>query len=113
MARKAQVTITEDHLKLLGHMYVDWDDCEYGAPAINPKRPYGNSDVPGDIAEILGWSYDDEDEDAYDEIAERAHTIHHEMQEVLQIVVRLAGGSKKLLGEWNNKSDYGVDWVQS
>jgi len=35
-------------------MYVNWDDCEFGAPCINPKRPYGNSDVLNDIAEILG-----------------------------------------------------------
>jgi len=33
------------HLDLFKEMYVDWDDCEFGAPAINPKRPYGNSDV--------------------------------------------------------------------
>ena len=30
-----------------------WDDCEFGAPTIDCKRPYGNSDVIGDIVEIL------------------------------------------------------------
>lgn len=31
-----------------------WDNTEFGAPSIDPKRPYGNSHVFGDIAEILG-----------------------------------------------------------
>ena len=47
-------TVTEDHLKLLRKAYVDWNDCEFGAPAIDCKRPYGNSDVIGDISEIIG-----------------------------------------------------------
>jgi hypothetical protein len=47
-------TIKPEHLKLLENMYVDWDDAEFGAPAINPKRPYGNSDVVQDMIEILG-----------------------------------------------------------
>lgn len=30
------------------------DDCEYGAIGVDCKRPFGNSDVEGDILEILG-----------------------------------------------------------
>lgn len=46
--------LTEDHLKLLNHMYIQWGDDGYeGAPAVGIKRPYGNSDVFGDIAEIV------------------------------------------------------------
>ena len=47
-------------------MIVQWRDCEYGAPEINPKRPYGNSSVELDICEILGWKYDSENEDLID-----------------------------------------------
>lgn len=47
-------TVTDDHLKLLRRASVGWSDCEFGAPEIDPKRPYGNSNVLGDIAEILG-----------------------------------------------------------
>ena len=47
-------TITEQHLKLLQRMNVDWNDDYYGAPAINAKRPYGNGDVVDDIMDILG-----------------------------------------------------------
>ena len=46
-------TVTEQHLKLLRRFNVGWQDCETGAPEIDPKRPYGNSAVPEDIHEIL------------------------------------------------------------
>ena len=47
-------TVTDEHLRLLRRAYVSWEDAEFGAPSIDPKRPYGNSNVYGDIAEILG-----------------------------------------------------------
>ncbi len=72
-------TVTEDHLKLLRQMWVDWCDDEYGAPAIDPKRPYGNSDVYSDMEKILGrqlgWS--------------EAKQIHQETKVALQIALRV------------------------
>ena len=47
--------LTRDHIMLLDRGYVSWNSCEAGAPGIDCKRPYGNGDVPRDIAEILGW----------------------------------------------------------
>ena len=66
-AREADRTelfaLTEDHLKLVNRMYVDFDDGGYdGAPAVNLKRPYGNSSVFYDIAEILGIKPADDDD---------------------------------------------------
>jgi hypothetical protein len=78
-------TLTREHLKLARRMYVEWDNCEYGAPAINPKRPYGNSDVEGDIAEILGWAWD-RDNDRPEAESARARAIHCEMETVLAIL---------------------------
>jgi hypothetical protein len=49
-----EFTITGEHLRLLRRAYVTWQDAESGAPSIDPKRPYGNSGVYRDIAEILG-----------------------------------------------------------
>ena len=46
-------TVTDEHLRLLRRAYITWDDVEFGAPGTDPKRPYGNSNVYGDIAEIL------------------------------------------------------------
>ncbi len=46
--------VTKEHLKLLRHMYITWDESEFGAPAVDPKRPYGNSQVYDDMRAILG-----------------------------------------------------------
>lgn len=75
--------ITESHLTLLKNAFVGWDGCEYGAPAIDCKRPYGNSDVELDIAELLGWEYSEDGLD--DDMSELASKIHKETKTVLQI----------------------------
>ena len=49
-----EFTLKAEHVKLLSKACVGWQDCETGAPTIDPKRPYGNSDVASDVAEILG-----------------------------------------------------------
>jgi hypothetical protein len=54
LSRLREFTVTEDHLKLLRHARISWDPGEfYGAPAINSKRPYGNSQVVEDVAELV------------------------------------------------------------
>jgi hypothetical protein len=50
---KQYFTVTDEHLKLLRRTNVGWEDGEFGAPSIDCKRPYGNSSVYNDIAEIL------------------------------------------------------------
>lgn len=45
--------ITDDHITLLQAAEWEYSDCEFGAPAIDPKRPYGNSSVETDLAELL------------------------------------------------------------
>lgn len=88
--------LTEEHLALLRKMYVGWCGDEYGAPEINPKRPYGNSDVAGDIIEILEWVDGDLDEDdeeeffeseEYEILCKRAELIHSQTQIALQIIL--------------------------
>jgi hypothetical protein len=124
-------TLTENHLKLLRRMNVSYnEDCEYGAPEIDPKRPYGNSNVEQDIIEILGmkelregvfefdfngkkWLLKGEDkyniefvgpED--EKLVEQLQKLHRETETALQIV--LSTGSFKP-GKYKEK-DYG-DWV--
>lgn len=85
-------TVTEDHLTLLRNAYVDWDDMEFGAPRIDPKRPYGNSNVVGDIARLLYpdvvVELDDETaEDWLDENEDSLTRIRRETQTVLQIAI--------------------------
>lgn len=84
-----QFTVTKDHIKLLRSAYVGWEDCEFGAPAIDCKRPYGNSSVELDIAEILGWTIADVDEGLTQEQELRAELLHRETQTALQIFLSL------------------------
>jgi hypothetical protein len=81
--------LKEEHIKLLRQMNVWWDDCEFGAPSINCKRPYGNSDVYGDIAKILGIKgtiVDNEIEFSEEEI-DIMENLHKETETALQIVL--------------------------
>lgn len=94
-------TLTEDHVKLLRRAYVGWQDCETGAPEVDPKRPYGNSSVAQDIAEILGEEYDQEDPSESQD--RRLLTLHRETQLALQVV--LATGAFKL-GNYKKKDEY-------
>jgi|CXWL01.1.fsa_nt_gi hypothetical protein len=80
--------LTRDHIKLLRNAYVSWDNCEFGAPCIDPKRPYGNSSVYPDMVRILGLkpSYNEEgdldsDTEAY------LSDLHGELETALQIVL--------------------------
>ena len=84
--RELRFQLTEDHIKLLRRAYVSWDDGEFGAPAIDCKRPYGNSFVEGDVAEILGWTVNEED-GLNGEQRAAAEKIHRQTQAALQIVL--------------------------
>ena len=99
-------TVTEEHVKLLRNAIVRWEDCEYGAPAIDCKRPYGNSGVVHDIFEILGWEPSDDEWDWTREEKERAYKIHKETEIALRIflnVGRLGTGTFV-------SNDYGYEW---
>lgn len=78
--------IKTEHLELLKKAYVSWQDCEYGAPTIDCKRPYGNKAVEYDIAKILGWEYDKE-VGLTEEQSKKARTIHEETKTALQIAL--------------------------
>lgn len=109
--RDKEFTITEDHLKLLRRAYIGWEDCEYGAPAIDCKRPYGNSSVELDICEILGWEpkkdeYGDTSDDNQ-KLYEKCYEIHKETQTVLQIA--LATGQFKA-GKYTREDEYSEGW---
>ena len=79
--------LKEIHIKLLQLAYVRWDECETGAPAINPKRPYGNSNVASDIAEVLGLEIESLTESATEEVQDMLLGLHRETEKALQIVL--------------------------
>ena len=94
-AALTEFTVTEDHLKLLRHIHLYWDYGEgYGAPAINPKRPYVDSYVERSIAEILDapdgdWEWDEEGEflDLTPEAREHFTRLHVETMIVLHVTL--------------------------
>ena len=81
-------------MKLLRRANLRWEDNEFGAPAIDCKRPYGNSYVEGDVLEILGvepaHSHRDGTEEYSDEQEVYARKLHEETLMALQIILATA-----------------------
>lgn len=85
------IELTEDHRKLAARLNVVWyPDMEWGAVEFgDAKRPFGNNDMPSDVATILGWDFDEE-EGPNEEQRARAMQLHFEMGYV----------AKSLLAAW-------------
>lgn len=86
-----QFTLTENHVTLLRAMHVGWQDAETGAPEIDPKRPYGNSSVARDIAELLGIIGKNDDLDLSRAGEDELLALHRETQWALQVVLSTGG----------------------
>ena len=105
--------LTQQHLALLQRMNVGWQDCEFGAPEIDPKRPYGNSGVLEDIAEILGETprgpatWGDEREFSAEQ-EERFNRLHRETQTALQVVLASRSFAP---GVYRTSMRYKMDWT--
>ena len=97
LENRLDFTLTEDHLKLIQKFGVDWREVEYGAPAIDAKRPYGNSDVATDIQKILGKKLS----------GSQCLDLHQETQFALQILVQHA---EITLGDYHRKESYSKNW---
>jgi hypothetical protein len=102
-----EFTLTEDHLKLLKNMYVGWSCSEFGAPEIDPKRPYGNGDVIGDIHEILTVTSSSSWEEIPEELEEKYNKLHKETETALQIVLNTLSF---VPGRYRKIHPYGRDW---
>jgi hypothetical protein len=86
--------LTHEHVALLRRAVVRWVDFEFGAPAIDCKRPYGNSSVLYDMAGILDVQLvkvDGGEEYVLEADADRLHRLHEETATALQVI--LATGS--------------------
>jgi hypothetical protein len=103
--------LTENHLKLAKRMYVGWFKCHWGAPTIDPVRPYGNSDVDRDVLKIIGeepTEIDEDDELAYSEKQRNfAIRLHDEMKIALQIIL-LNVGKENITGKYEKIIDFDV-----
>jgi hypothetical protein len=106
-------TVTDEHLRLLRRAHVTWVDAEFGAPEIDCKRPYGNSDVYSDIAEILEIPEDEwfeEDIEPFPEAEWRFLRLHVETAVVLQIA--LATGEFRP-GRYVREEAWGGTWKRA
>lgn len=85
-----RLIVTDNHIKLLKNLYISWWDCEFGSPCVDCKRPFGNGDVYGDMAEILGIKLPDEEEnyEEYTKVTDSLLKGYQELQECLQILCR-------------------------
>lgn len=103
MGEGKSFTVTEQHLALLRRANVEFGGDEWGAPAINGKRPYGNGDLVDDICRILGWPGDAEDPKVHG----AALALHEETATALECVLRT--GSFRP-GRYVTSSPYTRDW---
>jgi len=102
--------MTAEHLTLLKRFQVGWQDCEAGAPEIDPKRPYGNSDVENDIHEMMTGETigctDSKRDELTDKEITRYQILHRETETALQVA--LATGTFAV-GEYECES-YSSEW---
>jgi hypothetical protein len=108
---KKQFELKEEHLKLLRNAIVSWDSREFGAPSIDCKKPYGNSDVYEDMAKILGIKgfedYEGEISFSKEDVA-LMENLHKEIKVALQIVLRTG----KIEPGIYVADEYGDNWTK-
>ena len=108
--------VTKEHLKLAKRLHLEWtflrDHYSNGYLYSDSKRPYGNTDIIGDIGEILGIKPDcvnpkDKSEKWFsDEVEEKFFKLHMDMRVVTQIL--LYNLSLKI-GKYKRES-YTIKW---
>jgi len=88
MADPTYFLLKREHLALLAEAEIDFDEhAEYGAPLIDPKRPYGNSmGIEEDIARAVGILGPTEDRSLTREEHDTCYTLHRELASALQVV---------------------------
>jgi hypothetical protein len=112
ICRIKRFTVTNEHLRLLRCSYISWDETEFGAPGINPKRPYGNSNVFADIAEILDVP-DSEWLDANEELNPDAEWrfLRQHVETAIALQIGLATGEFRS-GRYVRGNDWDDNWTR-
>lgn len=107
--RGLEFTITEDHLKLLKRAcWESNEECEFGSVALDCKRPFGNSDVYGDMHEILKDGARRTDGEFSDEVIQKYnHLFFQELPVVLEIIC--VTGSVQI-GTYRRPDEYRHQW---
>ena len=81
-----RVTVTEDHVKLVNNLKFDINATEFGAPTVDPKRPFGNSDVYADMERILKGRKVSSDFDVGERRKRQLDKLYVQLKDCLQIL---------------------------
>lgn len=81
------------HITLLKNAHVSENEIEFGAPSIDPKYPYGDSQVIQSMIQLLlpepEWPNFEEGEISED-LAEEMYQLHRELQTALKIALKFS-----------------------
>lgn len=104
--------LKKEHIMLIERFNIGWENCEFGAPCIDPKRPFGNSNVIGDIAEILNIDSDEEGEFTREQ-EDYMCKLYEETETALSIILRTKSFetgiyiSDKYMDNWRKEDNNG------
>lgn len=92
LAHMQTFILRDEHVRLLRAASIGWNEGEWGAPTIDPKRPFGSGDLPEQMARILGVSIPEDKEGLeYTRFQRTMLNLYQELKPALQVV--LAAGS--------------------
>ena len=69
-------------MEVLADAFIDHlqrDNVEFGGWGVDSKRPFGNSFVEGDIAEILGIDLPEDESEEYEEVCVRLRQFYDDL----------------------------------
>ncbi len=120
--RNQTFMVTDQHLRLLKAAKVawssQWDGGLFGAPTIDPRRPYGgNKDQMKEMVRILGMKiadvgsrkWDPELDEVPDYVCNSLEALHQETEIVLKIILNTG---KVETGKYYWPPEEGDDWVK-
>jgi hypothetical protein len=103
-----------EHIMLARRLNIDWsDECYFGAPSVNDKRPYQDSDILMSIAEIIGLQVSrDKNDEKYLTEKQKGYCkrLHREMQ--VAISVMLSQGEFEC-GVYDTREFANIDWIKT
>ncbi len=103
---KETFNLTEAHIKMVCAYNIRWNDNSYdGAPEVDPKRPFGNSDWQDDLCELLEYEPDSEGEftdEQYRDVTKLFESGHIALEIILQTRSFVPGKYEReqYFGDW-------------
>lgn len=103
---KKKITIKAEHILLLKRANITaYDDT----PALDVKRPFGNSDIENDICKIVGFTKNPEYDEWSTSRTQTAQALYDDMLYLLKVLCQNPHGIE-VGATYQNMKDYGDDW---